>query len=140
MTEEEQEIASSIKRKEDQVIAKMKTEKKSACDGACCSGEPEDMKAFEDTLVKEAFDAEKSPCQCIKKKVECGADCGCEPEQCRNRQMSRKQALTEGVDFEERTAWGIDLCTAMNLIEICPRDLPLSLRSNFIEKRVLFAI
>lgn len=39
--------------------------------------------------------------------------------------MSLKRALKEGQDFEERTAWGIDLCTAMNLLDILPRDIPL---------------
>jgi hypothetical protein len=35
-------------------------------------------------------------------------------------------ALRENIDFEERTAWGIDLCTAMNLLEVLPRDIPLN--------------
>jgi hypothetical protein len=54
--------------------------------------------------------------------------------------MSLKRMLKEGPDFEERTAWGIDLCTAMNLLDILPRDIPLPQRSHFLEKRLLFAI
>lgn len=126
----------SIRAKEEEVRAKMKTEKKASCSGDCCSLLPEGEK----TLLQEAIDVDKSVCQCIRKKVECGVDCGCSHEQCRNRQMSLKQELKEGVDFEERTAWGIDLCTAMNLLDILPRDLPLTLKSYFLEKRLLFAI
>ena len=45
-----------------------------------------------------------------------------------------------GVDVEERTAWGIDLCTAINLLSIMPRDMPVQLQSEFIEKKLMFAI
>ena len=77
-------------------------------------------------MTQEAIDSEKSECICIRKKVECGSDCGCDPELCRNRQMSKGMALRENIDFEERTAWGIDLSTAMNLLEVLPRDIPLN--------------
>ena len=100
----------------------------------------ESSEIFEKTLTLEAFDNEKSVCNCIRLKVECGADCGCDPELCRNRQISLKKALIEGKDFEERTAWGIDLCTAMNLLDVLPRDIPLNSKSFFLEKRLLFAI
>jgi hypothetical protein len=124
----------TIKKKEELVLDKMKTEKKSVCSGDCCA-------TLDDgELLKEAVDAEKSVCQCIRVKVECGSECGCDPLKCRNRQMSLKQELKQGVDFEERTAWGIDLCTAINLLDILPRDIPLTLRSYFLEKRLLFAI
>ena len=113
----------------------MTTDKRSKCKGSCCT-----VETAEQVLVGEALDAEKSACDCIRKKVECGSDCECDPEVCRNRQMSLKRALKEHVDFEERTAWGIDLCTAMNLLEILPRDIPLHLKSHFLEKRLLFAI
>ena len=98
------------------------------------------MVELEKTLMMEQYDVEKSTCECIKKKTECGAECECDPNLCRNRQMSLKRALKEGQDFEERTAWGIDLCTAMNLLDILPRDIPLPQRSHFLEKRLLFAI
>ena len=29
-----------------------------------------------------------------------------------------------GEDVEERTAWGIDLCTACNLLAVLPREIP----------------
>jgi hypothetical protein len=45
-----------------------------------------------------------------------------------------------GTDVEERTAWGIDLCTAINLLSIMPRDIPLVQQSEFIEKKLLYAI
>lgn len=122
----------------------MSTNKKSKCSGRCCSQnqdiEGSSNSSLEKTLITEAYDVDKSACECIKRKVECGAECGCDPEECRNRQMSLKRALKEGVDFEERTAWGIDLCTAMNLLDILPRDIPLPQRSHFLEKRLLFAI
>ena len=113
----------------------MRTEKKTKCEGECCTEQAE-----ESELTQEALDAEKSKCVCIKKKTECGAECGCIAETCRNRQMSRNRSLKKNVDFEERTAWGIDLCTTMNLFDIMPRDVPLANKTNFLEKRVLFAI
>lgn len=50
------------------------------------------------------------------------------------------QSVKLGKDVEERTAWGIDLCTAYNLLSIMPRDIPITQQSEFIEKKLLFAI
>lgn len=38
--------------------------------------------------------------------------------------MSLKQSVVLGEDVEERTAWGIDLCTACNLLAVLPREMP----------------
>ena len=112
------------------MLDKMRTDKKSKCNGECCTpvdmDDPEAVSQFEKTLTQEAFDSEKSHCDCIRKRVECGQDCECDPDTCRNRQMSRGKELREGIDFEERTAWGIDLSTAMNLLDVLPRDIPLN--------------
>jgi hypothetical protein len=54
--------------------------------------------------------------------------------------MSLNQSLVLSEDVEERTAWGIDLCTAINLLQIMPRDIPLIKQSEFIEKKLIFAI
>lgn len=38
--------------------------------------------------------------------------------------MSLKQSLKLGEDIIERTSWGIDMCTAVNLMALLPRDVP----------------
>jgi hypothetical protein len=45
-----------------------------------------------------------------------------------------------GEDVEERTAWGIDLYTACNLLAVLPREMPPSEQSRFIESRLMFAV
>ena len=35
-------------------------------------------------------DPPKQQCVCCTLKIECGPDCGCDPEKCNNRQMSMK--------------------------------------------------
>lgn len=45
-----------------------------------------------------------------------------------------------GKEVIEKISWGIDACTAVNLIDICPRDLPLAMKSEFISKKLIFAI
>jgi hypothetical protein len=54
--------------------------------------------------------------------------------------MSLKKSLALGDDVEERTAWGIDLSTAINLLAILPRDMTPVQQSQFIECKLLFAI
>ena len=54
--------------------------------------------------------------------------------------MSLNQSLKLGEDVEERTAWGIDFSTALNLLSLLPRDMPQLSQSEFIEKKLLFAI
>lgn len=36
--------------------------------------------------------------------------------------------------------WGMDMYTAMNLIELKPRDIPWKVYSEFIERRLMCAI
>ena len=38
--------------------------------------------------------------------------------------MSMAQSLEFGVDVVEKVTWGIDLCTAINFMTMCPNDLP----------------
>ena len=71
---------------------------------------------------------------------ECGEDCGCCKDDCFNRQMSLGQSLKLGQDVEERVAWGIDLCTALNLLDLRPKDMPWKVFSEFVEHRLMFAI
>jgi len=54
--------------------------------------------------------------------------------------MSLKQSVVLGEDVEERTAWGIDLCTACNLLAVLPREMPQTEQSRFIESRLMFAV
>jgi hypothetical protein len=54
--------------------------------------------------------------------------------------MSLKQAVVLGQDVEERTAWGIDLCTAFNLLAVLPRDVPPTEQSRFIESKLMYAV
>ena len=51
--------------------------------------------------------------------------------------MTRKQSLKLDTDVEEKISWGMDTCTAVNFISICPRDID---RSNFVEKKLIYAI
>ena len=45
-----------------------------------------------------------------------------------------------GDDVEERTAWGMDMYTAVNLFCLRPRDIPYVLYSEFLEYRLMFAV
>lgn len=54
--------------------------------------------------------------------------------------MSLQQSLVLGHDVEERTAWGIDLATAMNLLSLLPRDVPDAVKQSFLETKLLRAI
>jgi len=54
--------------------------------------------------------------------------------------MTNKQHLRLGDDVEERTAWGIDMYTAINLCTLRPRDIPAMLYSEFLEHRLMFAV
>ena len=72
--------------------------------------------------------------------MECGDECGCTNDECFNRQMSLGQSLKLGVDVEERVAWGMDLYTALNLLDLRPKDMPWKVFSEFIEHRLMFAI
>lgn len=124
----------------------MKTDKKSKCCGECCTRNPEDDKIIQTpTPVKPGNEGhinfyEQPKCECVKLKSECGPDCGCDPKTCTNRQISLKNSLKFDLDVEERVTWGIDICTAVNFLTICPRDLPRPLQSNFIEKKLIYAV
>lgn len=109
----------------------MKTRMQSSCDGTCCKPEVKQPNALSHMT---------SGCDCYRRKVECGDQCKCDPSTCNNRQMSLKQSVVLGVDVEERTAWGIDLCTACNLLEVLPSNLPITERSKFIETKLMFAV
>jgi hypothetical protein len=54
--------------------------------------------------------------------------------------MTLKQSLRFGIDVEERVTWGMDICTAANFLTICPRDMPRSISSAFVEKKLMYAI
>ena len=54
--------------------------------------------------------------------------------------MAKNQALRFGVDIVERVTWGMDTCTAVNFITICPRDLKALDKSNFVAKKLAYAI
>ena len=44
--------------------------------------------------------------------------------------MSLRQSLRLGIDVEEKVTWGMDLCTAVNFMTICPHDLPAKSKST----------
>lgn len=104
----------------------------SKCSGECCDPKLGNQPSAQ--LFSE------SKCACWREKLECGTLCSCDPEICNNRQMSLNQQLVLGEDVEERTAWGIDLSTAINLLAIMPRDMPMMQQSEFIENKLMFAI
>lgn len=54
--------------------------------------------------------------------------------------MSLNQSLKLGEDIIERTSWGLDMGTAVNLMVLLPRDMPSKFQSDFIEKRLVYAI
>lgn len=54
--------------------------------------------------------------------------------------MSMNQALKLGEDVIEKISWGLDMCTAVNLMNLLPRDTPQHIQSDFIEKRLVYAI
>jgi hypothetical protein len=38
--------------------------------------------------------------------------------------MSLNQGLKLGKDIEEKISWGIDMCTAVNLLFLLPKNIP----------------
>lgn len=54
--------------------------------------------------------------------------------------MSKKQSLRFGIDVEERVTWGMDICTAVNFLDVCPGDMPQQQRSVFVEKKLMYAV
>lgn len=83
---------------------------------------------------------EKFKCPCAKNRVECTGDCECDPDECNNRQMSGRQALKFGDEVEEKVTWGMDTCTAVNFMTICPKDLEHSVKSDFVSQKLTYAI
>ena len=112
----------------------MKTQKTAMCTGECCL-KIEDLGPF-----KIGLDVWETKCACRGVRVECSDQCGCDPKQCQNRQMSLKQGLVLGEDIIEKISWGIDMCTAVNLLNLLPNNLSGPAKSDFIEKKVVFAI
>lgn len=41
--------------------------------------------------------------------------------------MGMKQALKLGTDVIEKISWGIDMCTAVNIIVLLPKNVPIKL-------------
>lgn len=111
----------------------MKTTKTAQCGDDCyCSHQKHNSVENPEDIVKTSYGRQPlnqskilTLCNCAKNKVECSESCGCNVKTCENRQMSMNQALKLGIDVEERIAWGIDMCTASNLLYILPRDMPL---------------
>ncbi|CDW80460.1 set domain protein [Stylonychia lemnae] len=118
----------------EEIKRKMMTTKSAKCQGQCCL-KIEDLGPF-----KLGSDVWESHCECRLAKVECSDHCGCDPSQCQNRQMKLQQALKFDTDVIEKISWGIDMGTAVNLMALLPRDMPLRLQSDFIEKRLVFAV
>ena len=112
----------------------MNTTKAAKCNGLCCL-KIEDLGPF-----KVGQDIWETKCACRGVRVECTDDCGCDPNVCQNRQMSLNQALRLGIDIEEKISWGIDMCTAVNMIFLLPKNIPGKLQSEFIERKIVFAI
>lgn len=54
--------------------------------------------------------------------------------------MSLNQGLKLEQDVIEKISWGIDMGTAVNLMTLLPKDMPMKVQSDFIEKRLVFAI
>lgn len=67
-------------------------------------------------------------CGCARQKAECNDACGCycrknQASKCNNRQMALKQRLVLGKDVVEKIAWGVDLCTQVNFVDVLPREV-----------------
>ena len=73
------------KREAERIKEIMLTTKTSRCAGECCTVDPPENNSTE---LKNRGLVMLSECDCAKTKVECGDECGCDPDQCRNRQMS----------------------------------------------------
>ena len=79
----------------EEVLRKMTTSKKSVCGANCICQDtkselvlPLGQNDQASSLGKSEYTAETC---CFHRKVECGRDCACNPELCRNRQMTMKQ-------------------------------------------------
>jgi hypothetical protein len=119
---------------EEDIKRKMETNKRAKCSGECCL-RMEDLGPF-----KIGQDMWETRCTCRGLRVECSDDCGCDPTVCKNRQMSLRQGLKLGEDIIEKISWGIDMCTACNLLILLPKNVPIKMQSEFIEKKVVFAV
>lgn len=45
-----------------------------------------------------------------------------------------------GSDVVEKVSWGMDICTQVNFLTICPRNLTYKEQSEFVEKKIIYAI
>ena len=54
--------------------------------------------------------------------------------------MSKNQALRFDKDVEEKVTWGMDTCTAVNFMTICPKDMEHSAKSDFVSQKLTYAI
>ena len=126
----------------------MRTTKKSKCNGDCCTNSANAKEELEEPV--QPSDRPQSSyltyinkiykCDCQRKKTECSDECGCTVETCNNRHMSEKQAMILGSDVIEKVSWGMDICTQVNFLTICPRNLTYKEQSEFVEKKIIYAI
>ena len=54
--------------------------------------------------------------------------------------MTNNKKMKMNKHVVEKTAWGIDLGTAVNLLSLLPKDMPQKLQSEFVEKKLVFSI
>jgi hypothetical protein len=94
-----------------EVAWKLTTTKSAQCDGQHCvtvGG----LGTYR--LELEKFDTH---CACLARNCECGPACGCPPDACANRAVTRRQPLVPGVDVREVHAWGVDCYTRRNVVD-----------------------
>jgi len=58
---------------------------------------------------------------------------------CKNRQMSLNQGLKLNSDVIEKVSWGIDMCTGVSLLDLLPKDMPMAVKSQFVEMKLVYA-
>ncbi len=71
---------------------------------------------FQDMVCRLEDATFETECNCLRRNMECGPDCGCAGSGlCVNRAVQERRPLQLGRDIQEVNAWGIDCYTRRNI-------------------------
>lgn len=119
---------------EEDVLSRLLTSKRGNCDGLSCDT-MEGMGSLD--LVKDTWASLNTDRQA---KVECTADCSCDPDICLNRAIANQKIQKLGVEVVERETWGFDKFTYINLLFYCRQPVNDIEQNRFISKTLTKAI
>ena len=100
----------------DELRRVLTTTKRSKCDGMHC-GALSQLGPY--AIMKETWE---SKCADRSIRMECGADCACDPSVCKNRAIAQQKQMKLGIDVQQQQVYGIDRYTFMNIEKIIPDE------------------